>query len=85
MKGLIAAAGLCTRRQDIDEHRNKALLDLGGDTFLDNIQGVFARAMCEAFVIAGLDAAGQLLPAPDVCLLNPFYKHYGMLDSIRVI
>ena len=37
MKGLIAAAGLSTRLQDLGERRNKVLLDLGGESILSTI------------------------------------------------
>ena len=37
MHGLIAAAGLSSRLQDLTEKRNKVLLDLGGDTLLGSI------------------------------------------------
>jgi choline kinase len=85
MKGLIAAAGLCTRLQDLGEHRNKVLLDLGGDTILGNILGVFSAAgISETFVVAGFDghAVRDFCQRRAVCLLNPFYEHYGILGSI---
>ena len=85
MKGLIAAAGLCTRLQDLGEHRNKVLLDLGGETILGNILSHFSQAeISETVVVAGFDgqAVRNFCQRRAVCLLNPFYEHYGILGSI---
>src|ERR1700719_3705 len=43
-RGLIAAAGLSTRLQDLSEKRNKVLLDLGGETILGTILSNFEAA-----------------------------------------
>jgi choline kinase len=57
MHGLIAAAGLSTRLQDLGEKRNKVLLDLGGDTLLGTILTNFQRAdIAPVFVVVGFDA-----------------------------
>jgi choline kinase len=84
-RGLIAAAGLSTRLQDLSDKRNKVLLDLGGATLLGNILNHFERAgIGPTLVIAGFDA----LAVHDACherarcLLNPFFEHYGILGSI---
>ena len=57
MKGLIVAAGLSTRLQDLGESRNKVLLDLGGETLLGNILQHFRQQnLSESIVVAGHDA-----------------------------
>src|SRR5947209_17449703 len=51
MKGLIAAAGLSTRLQDLSDKRNKVLLDLGGETLLGNLLNLFhASDITETYV-----------------------------------
>ncbi len=85
MKGLIAAAGLSTRLQDLGEQRNKVLLDLGGQTLLGTILQHFAQAgIAETFVVVGSDAVAvrTLCGQQAHCLLNPFYEHYGILGSL---
>lgn len=85
MKGLIAAAGLSTRLQDLEEKRNKVLLDLGGETLLGNLLLHFTQAgISETYVVAGFDALAvrTLCGQKATCLLNPFYEHYGILGSL---
>jgi choline kinase len=85
MKGLIAAAGLSARLQDLSEQRNKVLLDLGGDTLLGNILTQFEQAdVRETFVAVGHDAFAvqDHCQQRATCLLNPFYEHYGILGSL---
>src|SRR5947209_1518527 len=85
MKGLIAAAGLGTRLQDLGDKRNKTLLDLGGETLLGNILNHFERAgITETLVVVGFDAAAvrSQYGKRTLCVLNPFYEHYGILGSI---
>jgi choline kinase len=85
MHGLIAAAGLGSRLQDLCEKRNKVLLDLGGDTLLGTILTHFEHAgVGPTHVMVGFDA-----PAVRVCCgtrarctLNPFFEHYGILSSV---
>ncbi len=85
MKGLIAAAGLSVRLQDLSEKRNKVLLDLGGATLLGNILNHFEQAgIHETFVAVGYDAFAvqDHCGKRSTCLLNPFYEHYGILGSL---
>jgi choline kinase len=85
MHGLIAAAGLSTRLQDLGEKRNKVLLDLGGASILSILLTRFEQAgIGESFVTVGFDAlAVRTAVGPRArCLLNPFYEHYGILGSI---
>jgi choline kinase len=85
MKGLIAAAGLSARLQDLAEKRNKVLLDLGGDTLLGNILYQFEQAgIREPFVVVGHNAFAveDHCRQRATCLLNPFYEHYGILGSV---
>ena len=57
MKGLIAAAGLSARLQDLGDRQNKTLLDLGGETLLGNILSQFQRAgIDDIYVVVGFDA-----------------------------
>jgi choline kinase len=84
-RGLIAAAGLSTRLQDLSDRRNKVLLDLGGETVLATILTHFEQAgISEPLVVVGHDAhavrtaCGTRAP----CVLNPFYEHYGILSSV---
>jgi choline kinase len=84
-RGLIAAAGLSTRLQDLSDKRNKVLLDLGGTTLLDNILNHFERAgVAPTWVLAGFDALGVHAACHKraVCALNPFFEHYGILGSV---
>jgi len=85
MKGLIAAAGLSTRLQDLSEKRNKTLLNLGGVTLLGNILNHLERAgISEKLVAVGHDAAAVRTSCGTraTCILNPFFEHYGILGSI---
>lgn len=85
MKGLIVAAGRCTRLQDLSAKRNKVLLDLGGETLLGNILNHFERAgLSESFVVLGFDAQAvrMVCHRRATCILNPFYEHYGILGSV---
>jgi choline kinase len=85
MKGLIAAAGLSTRLQDLGEKRNKVLADLGGETLLGNLLNHFQQAgVTETFVVvgSGAQAVRAAYPTRAVWLLNPFFEHYGILGSL---
>jgi choline kinase len=85
MKGLIAAAGLSSRLQDLGEKRNKVLSDLGGETLLGNLLRHFGRAgVRETLVVVGHDALAVrgACKGKAVCILNPFHEHYGILGSI---
>jgi choline kinase len=85
MKGLIAAAGLSTRLQDLCERRNKVLLDLGGESILSTILTHFEQAdIRETTVMAGFDAFAVRMACGTRahCLLNPFYEQYGILGSL---
>ena len=85
MKGLIAAAGLSSRLQDLGERRNKVLQDLGGETILGNLLNHFEQAgLGEIYVTAGFDALGVRAACGSRarCLLNPFYEHHGILSSV---
>jgi len=85
MKGLIAAAGLSARLQDLGDRQNKTLLDLGGDTLLGNILNQFQRAgVDEIYVVVGFDALAVRTHCHQraSCILNPFFEHYGILGSI---
>jgi choline kinase len=85
MHGLIAAAGLGTRLQDLGERRNKVLLDLGGDTILGTILRRFEQAeIGPIFVAAGFDAPAvrSACAGRATCILNPFFRHYGILGSV---
>jgi choline kinase len=58
MKGLIAAAGLSTRLQDLGDRRNKVRLDLGGVSILSTILTNFENAGVTAtLVVVGHDAS----------------------------
>jgi choline kinase len=86
-RGLIAAAGLGSRLQDLGEKRNKVLLDLGGETLLGTILNHFQRAgISPTFVVVGFDApaVGDKCQRQATCVLNPFFEHYGILGSIWV-
>lgn len=85
MKGLIPAAGLGTRLQDLSDKRNKTLLDLGATTILGNLLDHFERAgITETFVVVGFDAPAVRTECAKkaTCLLNPFFEHHGILSSI---
>jgi choline kinase len=85
MHGLIAAAGLGTRLQDLGEKRNKVLLDLGGETLLGTILGHFEQAgVAPSYVAVGFDAPAvrTACAARAACILNPFFGHYGILGSV---
>jgi choline kinase len=84
-RGLIAAAGLSTRLQDLGEKRNKVLLDLGGETLLANVLNQFQRGgISPNFVVVGFDALAvqDHCRQQATCILNPFFEHYGILSSI---
>jgi choline kinase len=85
MKGLIAAAGLSTRLQDLSDRRNKVLLDLGGDSILATILTHFELVpITDTLVLVGHDALGVRIACGTRarCVLNPFYEHHGILSSI---
>jgi len=85
MKGLIAAAGLSTRLQDLCEKRNKVLLDLGGDTILGTILSNFEACNLESIHVAvGFDAPAvrNFCGRRACCFLNPFYESAGILSSL---
>jgi choline kinase len=85
MHGLIAAAGLSTRLQDLGEKRNKVLSDLGGDTLLGTILTHFESAgVSPTTVVVGHDAPAvrTFCAARAVCVLNPFFEAYGILGSL---
>jgi choline kinase len=85
MKGLIAAAGLSARLQDLGDRQNKTLLDLGGETLLGNILTQFQQAgIHDIFVTVGFDAQSVRTHCHQraSCILNPFFEHYGILGSI---
>ncbi len=84
-KGLIAAAGRCTRLQDLSVKRNKVLLDLGGESLLDTILASFQHCnISETLVVVGFDAPAvrTACQGKATCILNPFFEHYGILGSI---
>jgi choline kinase len=86
-RGLIAAAGLSTRLQDLGDRHNKVLLDLGGETLLGTILHNFDRAgIAPALVVAGFDglAVQDFCQRRAACILNPFFEHYGILGSLWV-
>jgi choline kinase len=85
MHGLIAAAGLGTRLQDLGDKRNKVLLDLGGETILATILRHFEHAgIGPILTLAGFDAPAVRTACGTAaeCILNPFYQHYGILSSV---
>jgi choline kinase len=87
MKGLIAAAGLSSRLQDLGEQQNKVLQDLGGVTILGNLLGLFEKAgVVETLVAVGADAQAVRAHCGirARCLLNPFFEHFGILSSCWV-
>jgi choline kinase len=87
MNGLIAAAGLSTRLQDLADRHNKVLLDLGGATILGTILDNFSLcAITETVVVVGFDAPAVRTACGTRarCVLNPFYEHYGILGSVWV-
>jgi choline kinase len=84
-RGLIAAAGLSTRLQDLGDKRNKVLLDLGGTTLLQNILNHFDRGgISPTYVVVGFGAPAvhEVCHHQATCILNPFFEHYGILGSI---
>ncbi|MFN4260943.1 MAG: NTP transferase domain-containing protein [Gemmataceae bacterium] len=88
MRGLVAAAGLCSRLQDLAEKQNKVLLDLGGVTLLDNILNHFEQAgITDHVVVVGFDALSvrRFCEQRATCILNPFYEHYGILGSLWAV
>ncbi|HEV3257960.1 MAG TPA: NTP transferase domain-containing protein [Gemmataceae bacterium] len=85
MHGLIAAAGLGTRLQDLGDKRNKVLLDLGGETILATILRHFEQAgIGPSLTMVGFDAPAVRTACGTraECILNPFYQHYGILSSV---
>ena len=83
--GLIAAAGVGSRLQDLCARRNKVLLDLGGETVLETILSGFEQAgVGPTWVVVGFDgpAVRAACARRAECLLNPFFEHYGILGSI---
>ncbi len=85
MHGLIAAAGLSSRLQDLGEKRNKVLLDLGGESLLGTILTHFEQAgVGPTHVAVGFDAPAVRIACGSRarCLLNPFFEHYGILGSV---
>jgi choline kinase len=87
MNGLIAAAGLSSRLQDLADRHNKVLLDLGGETILGTILDHFTLCgIAETVVVVGFDAPAVRTACGTRarCLLNPFYEHYGVLGSLWV-
>jgi L-glutamine-phosphate cytidylyltransferase len=86
-RGLIAAAGLSTRLQDLSDKRNKVLLDLGGESILASILSNFEQAnLNDTIVVVGFDApAVRIACGPRAkCVLNPFFEHAGILGSLWV-
>ena len=84
-RGLIAAAGLSTRLQDLGDKRNKVLADLGGESILSTILASFEQSgVGDAVVVAGHDAHAvrRACAGRARCLLNPFFEHYGILGSV---
>ncbi len=87
MHGLIAAAGLSARLQDLSDRHNKVLLDLGGETLLGTILSAFEQnGVAPVFVTVGFDAPAVRTACNGraTCLLNPFFEHYGILGSVWV-
>ena len=85
MKGLIAAAGLGTRLQDLGDRRNKVLLDLGGEAILSTILTHFEQAnITDTLVTVGFDAPAvrTACGARARCVFNPFFEHHGILSSV---
>src|SRR5205823_9935410 len=85
MKGFIAAAGLSSRLQDLGEKRNKVLADLGGETILGNLLGLFEQGgISESYVIVGFDAPAVRTQYGQRARLvfNPFYESSGILGSV---
>jgi choline kinase len=88
MNGLIAAAGLSSRLQDLADRRNKVLLDLGGATLLGTLLSRFEQCgITDTVVVAGFDGPGVRLACGTraQCVLNPFFEHYGILGSFWVV
>ncbi len=84
-RGLIAAAGLSTRLQDLSDNRNKVLLDLGGESILGTILRNFATGgVGPIFVMVGFDAPAVRLACDGKaeCCFNPFYTQFGILSSL---
>ncbi len=84
-RGLIAAAGLGTRLQDLSDKRNKVLLDLGGESILTTIFNNFeAAAVSDTVVVAGFDAQTVRMGCGTraATVLNPFFEHTGILGSV---
>lgn len=87
-RGLIAAAGLSTRLQDLSDKRNKVLLDLGGESILASILTHFEQSqITDTTVVVGFDALAVRLACGTraKCILNPFFEHSGILGSLWVV
>jgi len=87
MLGLIAAAGLSSRLQDLADRRNKVLLDLGGETLLGNLLNQFAHVGIETpYVTVGFGAQAVRIHVGTRahCVMNPFFDKYGILGSMWV-
>jgi choline kinase len=88
MNGLIAAAGLSSRLQDLADRRNKVLLDLGGASLLGHLLERFGQCgITDLTVVAGFDGFGVRTACGTraQCVLNPFFEHYGILGSFWVV
>jgi choline kinase len=86
-RGLIAAAGLSARLQDLSDKRNKVLLDLGGESILASILTNFEQALItDTTVVVGFDANAVRMACGTraKCVLNPFYEQAGILGSMWV-
>jgi L-glutamine-phosphate cytidylyltransferase len=87
-RGLIAAAGLSTRLQDLSDKRNKVLLDLGGESILASILTHFEQAqITDTTVVVGFDALAvrHACGTRAKCVLNPFFEQSGILGSLWVV
>ena len=88
MKGFIAAAGRSSRLQDLGEKRNKVLADLGGETILGNLLGLFEQGgISETFLTVGFDAPAVRTHVGQRARLvfNPFYEKHGILSSVWLV
>lgn len=79
-RGLILAAGASSRMG-----RPKALLTLGGETFVGRLVRLFAEAGCTPVAVvvgAGADALAPRLPPSALCVRHPGWAQ-GMRSSLR--
>jgi choline kinase len=68
-RGLIAAAGLSSRLQDLSDKRNKVLLDLGGESILaSNLTHFDQTHISHTIVVVGFDGPAAH-PACARCVL----------------